>query len=60
MKKFFSALVLGSAFSVSAFAAPVLTAPTLSTEDFVVIAVAVLGALAVMWGIKKGLALLRG
>ena len=60
MKKLFlTFLAMLAALQTSVFAAPVLTVPTLSTEDFVAVAGAVLVASAVMWGIKKGLGLIR-
>jgi len=36
-----------------------ITAPTLDTADATTVAVAVLGGLAVIWGIKKAIGLLR-
>ena len=51
--------LLASVLSAPAFAAGSLTVPTFDTSDFVAVAGAVLVASVVMWGVKKGLSLIR-
>lgn len=61
MKKFTSRILVLSvaAAALASNASAALTAPTLSSTDFETVAVAVLGALATMWAIKKALGLIR-
>lgn len=59
MKKFvLFFLAMLTALQTSVFAAPTLTVGTLSTDDFVAVAGAVLVAGAVMWSIRKALRLI--
>jgi len=59
MKKLFY-MVVGSfmAMATSAHAALDLTGVSIDTTDFETIAVFVIGALVIFWGIKKGISLL--
>lgn len=61
MKKFSSRILALSvvAAALASNASAALTAPTLGTTDFETVAIAVLGALATMWAIKKALGLIR-
>lgn len=59
MKRVLIASLTLIGFVEGAFAAANLTAPTLSVDDYVAIAGAVLVASGIMWGIKKGLGLVR-
>ena len=52
-------ILVGSALFVTTNSFAAITAPTLDTDDATTVAVAVLGGLAVIWGIKKAIGLLR-
>lgn len=59
MKKFLSLIGLVGLMAVQAQAAALLTAPTLNTDDSVLVAGAVLGGLAIIWGIRAAIRLVR-
>ncbi|GHV04834.1 hypothetical protein AGMMS50229_06930 [Campylobacterota bacterium] len=59
MNKFLSTVgVAGLGLAVSAQAALTSGDVTLSTDDFEIVAIAVIGAVAVIWGIRKAIQLL--
>ncbi|GHV04842.1 hypothetical protein AGMMS50229_06960 [Campylobacterota bacterium] len=61
MKKFFSMLCLCLVgFSVSANAALSASDINISTSDFMLVAISVIGAVAVIWGIRKAIGLING
>lgn len=53
------AVAAASLTGTSAHAAALLTAPTLNTDDSVLVAGAVLGGLAIIWGIRAAIRLVR-
>ena len=59
MKPFYRVFGLGTlvSFAATMSANAALTAPTIATTDFETVAGAVLGAAAVMWGIRKAIRL---
>lgn len=57
-KKILALMALGLTFA-QAQAAALLTAPTLNTDDSVLVAGAVLGGLAIIWGIRAAIRLVR-
>ncbi|GHS86456.1 hypothetical protein FACS189487_00760 [Campylobacterota bacterium] len=58
MKTLFRLLPVFAILVGVANAAPSITAPTISTEDYVLIAGAVIVALGVFWGIRKAIGLM--